>query len=92
MRALANCCILVLAFDAVHATGVVALLEGAGADTVIAANAREALQRIEQFTSTRPWWIARLARIAWRRGWVKSGFHFACAIAGPTNSSGSHPW
>lgn len=41
--------ILVLAFDDVHATELVAALLAAGADTVVAANALEALQRLEQF-------------------------------------------
>jgi CheY-like chemotaxis protein len=41
--------ILVLAYDDLHATELVAVLLAAGADTVVAANALEALQRLQQF-------------------------------------------
>jgi CheY-like chemotaxis protein len=38
-----------LAYDAVDATGIVGALQAAGADTVVVASAREALERLEQF-------------------------------------------
>jgi len=41
--------ILVLAYDAVYATELVAALEATGADTVVAANVLEAQQRLHQF-------------------------------------------
>ena len=49
MRPLADRCILVLACDAMHAIRLVGVLERAGADTVRADGASEAVRRIEQF-------------------------------------------
>ena len=49
MVALSNQSILVLASEAEHATELVRVLENVGSDIVIAANAREALQRLDQF-------------------------------------------
>ena len=50
MHPMAKRSILVLAYDAVHATELVRVLETAGAETVVTANAHEALQRLDQFS------------------------------------------
>jgi CheY-like chemotaxis protein len=49
MFSLAGQCILVLEDDAANATKLVHAIEGAGGDTIYAANAFEALQRLDQF-------------------------------------------
>jgi CheY-like chemotaxis protein len=49
MARLSERIIFVRADDAEHATGLVRVLDNAGADTVVVANAYEGLQRLDQF-------------------------------------------